>query len=171
MTTRAQLARQIVGMAEAFGKNVTETGLRFYLDSLADLPIEDVNRAIVELAKSCRMMPTIAEIRAKANPAEAVTDEHRAVETANRIVEAISEFGWVDPAGAQAFLGDLGWKVVERDGGWLSVCTRTTNDDLPIIKAQWRELAKALMAMSKAGILDQPIGLPGNDKQKLLEEK
>jgi len=50
-------------------------------------------------------------------------------------------------------LGRIGVEVVERQGGWMTICEQTTHANTAIFKAQWRELAAALIRKAKTGDL------------------
>ncbi|WP_289460478.1 hypothetical protein, partial [Klebsiella pneumoniae] len=46
----------------------------------------------------------------------------KAQEVSGRIREAISKFGYANQQDAREYIGSLGWKVVERFGGWIYLC-------------------------------------------------
>jgi hypothetical protein len=102
--------------------------------------------------------PSVKTISDQINPT--VDDEALAAEAATRLVGSIARFGYVDPRGAREYMGEVAWAIVEREGGWTSLCERVTTNQLPSLKAQWRELAKALMTKARAGKLDQAPALP-----------
>jgi hypothetical protein len=146
--------------------------IAMYAEDLADIPENMLVKAFKKLRADPRVtrFPLPAQIRNAAGCNLELTIDQEAVEVSNRILQAIGKFGHLSPDEAKEFIGELGWMVVIRDGGWKNICERTTNDDLPIIRAQWRELAKAIRAMAKSGRLDQPPTLTG-EIQELLEDK
>jgi len=73
-----------------------------------------------------------------------MSDEEIGQDIAGRIEESISRFGFYNSEQARKSIGELGWKVVEKSGGWEQICEGTTNDMLPSCRKQWRELAAML---------------------------
>lgn len=155
-----ELKKLLIGMAETFGITLSVQRLQIYVDLLSDLPLEVVKSAVHEILRdpSQKFFPLPAVIRERVNPGE--NPDHEAVEASNRIVEAISRFGFYNPTDAKAFIGELGWLVVQREGGWETLCETVMAPQLPILKAQWRELAKALYGRAKRGAIDSPPELP-----------
>ena len=170
---RVQIGAMILGMAEAMGRQLTEAGIKHYLQFLDDIDTGTVVWALQELIKTESRMPTVADIRRIAKPEESITVEHDAIEASNRIVQAMGKYGWINPEQAKEFIGELGWAVVQREGGWRNVCEHTKTEDLPITKAQWRNLAKAIAIRARAGVLNSPPGLPKptNEGMRLLGVK
>lgn len=144
-----------------YGHPISDDVLKMYVEDLSDLPFDRVTIAIREARRDPKTIrfPLPAIIRAKIDPPE--TDELNAIEAAGRIVQAIARCGWNHPEEARAFIGELGWIVVQRDGGWLNVCQTLNEDNLGTLKAQWRGMAQVVSRRSKLGIADQAPGLPG----------
>lgn len=132
-----------------YGKKLDDTVVLMQVQDLQDLPVDDIVEAFTKyrIDPANRFAPLPANIRALIAPE--VSDEQVGVEAASRIIEAMARVGWVDPQGARAFMGEIAWEVVVREGGWTALCERTKNDDLPILKAQWRELAKVVAIRQK----------------------
>jgi hypothetical protein len=160
---KQNLKEFIVTVGMYYGRQFEDAVLAMYVEDLEDLPFEAVMKAYGDHRKNPKnkFMPLPAEIRTVVQPQpEIETDEQLAVEASSRILQAMSKCGWNNPEGARAFIGEVGWHVVQREGGWANLCERTHNDDLPILKAQWRESAKAILGMAKRGTLDKPPGFP-----------
>lgn len=110
--------------------------------------------------------PKSSDVRAIVCPV--MTPDAQANEAAARIREAIGKFGWPDPVGARKHIGELGWKVVERSGGWQYLCENHGSElNALTYHAQSRDLAKALIEAQNAGKLDQPISLGSTPKNAL----
>lgn len=154
------MKKLLIGLAEFYGETLTPSRLNMFAQVLSDLAPSDVERAIALLTRDPRItrMPLPAHIRQAVRPD--ANPEHDALEASNRIVEAIGRFGYYNPRDARDFIGELGWRVVEREGGWETVCENTTTRMIPTLKAQWRELAKALYARAQRGVDDIPPALP-----------
>lgn len=160
----------LVGLAEVYGTTLSDQRLQLYADLLSDIPFPVLTEAARAIMRdpNIRQFPLPAQIREKAMPG--ANPEHEAIEAVNRIVEAMNRFGWPDPTGARAFIGELGWMVVERSGGWSLLCEGVTMDQLPSYRAQWRELAKALYGRAQRGDTEPPtIGPGGRDPRKLVD--
>lgn len=156
-----QLKKLLIGLAGYYNHPLTEETLTMYLEDLADLSVEKIFLSVQEIRKDPKVtrFPLPAHIRERIMPAD--NPEGLAIEAANRIVEAISKFGYWREAEAKEFVGSLGWLVVERQGGWQTICENTLAENITSHRAQWRELAKVLHQRSRDGVLHIPPALPG----------
>lgn len=76
----------------------------------------------------------------------------RAQEIASRIRESISKFGYTNPEEAKAYIGEIGWTVVKRFGGWQSLCEDAgVSLNVDTLYAQSRELAKSQIELDEQG--------------------
>jgi hypothetical protein len=82
-----------------------------------------------------------------------VTEGDTAVEVAGRIWTAISRFGQYRAADAADWIGEIGWYVVEHNGGWKRICETAQSKDVGVWKAQLRDHAAATIRRHKAGVL------------------
>lgn len=90
-------------------------------------------------------------------------------ETAARIRKAVSDIGWSQPEQARAYIGELGWAVVMRAGGWMYLCENLgVNMNTLTFYAQSRDSAKALIESGGKGVYDQPIAIP-EPKQNVIQ--
>ena len=88
-------------------------------------------------------------------------DEFQAREAASLISYAVSRFGSTrDLDRVRNHVGELAWWVIERAGGWYSICEKHRPDNAMQLEAQWRELAKCQLNRSRLGLTDDPPGLP-----------
>lgn len=159
---RKDFLARLALIAEVTGKVPSNELIAFYEKSLADLGYPALCTALEKLMierNDRDPFPSVKTIRELIRPA--ANPEHDAIEAANRIVEAMERFGWPNPRDARAFIGELGWLVVEREGGWESVCEKGVYSKLPMLKAQWRELAKSLHGRAQRGD-DSPPQLPAS---------
>lgn len=158
-----QVKKILIGLAGYYNHPLTEETLAMYAEDLGDLSVEKIFLATKEIRRDPKItrFPLPAQIRERIEPPE--NPEGLAIEASNRIVEAISRFGYWRESEAKEFIGELGWLVVQRQGGWQAICENTLVTTLPTQKAQWRELAKVLYARSKSGTLDTPPALPKSE--------
>jgi hypothetical protein len=154
------IKKLLLGLAAYYEKALTPAQLGMYAEDLEDLELEAIGRAIRNVRRdpSQKFFPLPAVLRAL------IVGDRRdeALEASNRIVQALSSYGWTNPERARQFIGELGWRVVEREGGWENVCRAVQSyDDLGTLKAQWRELARSILARADSGRGDQAPALPG----------
>jgi hypothetical protein len=78
-----------------------------------------------------------------------LSDSTKAEQVARLIPEAISKFGWPRPSEARAYIGEVGWTIVQSYGGWLEVCSHCGELwNRQVFHAQVRESAKAILESS-----------------------
>jgi hypothetical protein len=135
------------------------------LVSLGWKPLCAALEDIMATRRGSDRFPSVADIRGKIIPAVNVDAE--AIEAANRILEAIRIHGYNQPAKAQEFMGEIAWLIVERQGGWLTLCEDLQVDQVPTVRAQWRELAKSLILRRQSGADIAPPALPPRGRQEL----
>ena len=144
---------ELIGMAGAFGANLNEATLAWYERAFQGNDPQRVLAALRVYAKTTKIqkMPTPAQILEIINPT--INTAGQAREAAARLIQAVRKFGYTNPDGAQAFVGPLGWRVVERLGGWTYICenlgTRLAQDTF---YAQARDLAMATVERASMGI-------------------
>lgn len=115
-----------------------------------------------------RFWPKASEIMELIRPT--VSEDAIATATVLRIEEAICKFGWSNPQGAKEFVGELGWKVIQRNGGWKHLCEdHGTGIQSGTFHAQTRTAVKATLEMIAAGRNDEPIALPEGRKNEQLK--
>lgn len=117
-----------------------------------DRAIAAVEEAVIERRGNERM-PSIGDLVARCSPQ--ILDSDSAVEVAGRILSAITKFGWSNGADAPSWIGEVGWAVVERNGGWKNLCETVKEKDIPTWRAQLRDQAGAVLRRHKAGVLHQ----------------
>lgn len=123
--------------------------ISMYAKDLSDLLLEDVLEAYKkyrQYPKNTRF-PLPSQIRNILN--QNINDEDKARDATGRIITAISKYGYSNPIEAKEYIGNLGWKVVERQGGWSTLCERVQNDQIPIYQAQWIKYATSLINYEK----------------------
>jgi hypothetical protein len=157
---KQHLKKLLVGTAAYYGQSLRDDVLLLYVEDLTDLPFEAVCTALKEIRRDPKTTrcPLPAVIRNHITPAE--TDENKAIEAVSRIIDAVSRFGWNNLEAAKEFIGELGWQIVTRDGGWQNVCESMNPDNLGVYRAQWKQLALTQIQRAKAGTLNTAPALP-----------
>lgn len=159
-TDREAFLKGLLVLAEMCDKTLSKEMIAMYDAELAEVGyarLASAIRTVIRTRKSRDGFPSISEL---AQAAGAVKDaQSEGDEAANRIVQAISDFGWSSPASAREFIGELGWLVVQRAGGWESVCDVTVKQ-VPFVRKQYADMAKMLYNRAEQGKLGQAPALP-----------
>lgn len=144
-----------------YDKALNATQVSMYADHLMALTPDELREAIriYQLNPENKFFPLPATLIALMKPAES-SELDIAREVAAKIIQAVSKFGSYRSKDARESIGEHGWKVVERQGGWVNICQDLNESTKGMMQAQMRDLALAIGRMSKNGTLDQPIGLP-----------
>lgn len=110
--------------ATYYGKDLEDAVILLYADDLKDLNELDCINAYIVYRKNPknRTFPLPSHIREIVNPKQSISEERLAAEIAGRVSGAIVKFGWANPSDAKAFIGQTGWAVIERRGGWRYIC-------------------------------------------------
>lgn len=104
--------------------------LKMYAEDVADLPFDDVIKALGAYRRNPknRQMPLPAHIREIIEPVE--TPESKAREIASKISGAVVKFGQPNENLAREYIGETGWAIVARRGGWSHICSTADSSQL-----------------------------------------
>lgn len=58
---------------------------------------------------------------------------------ADRMVGAVAKFGHTNLEEAKAYIGPIGWRVIQRQGGWRTVCETMQADKVGVYRSQWQK--------------------------------
>lgn len=147
---RFEIGKIWLGLAEMYGKEISTNALTIMLNAIEDLDTEKVIIALNNWARTSKQTryPLPSEIREIVNPI--LSTDALAKESSARIQQAISKFGYMQPNLAKEFIGEIGWNVVERFGGWVYICENHGVDLNPLtFLAQARDLAKAQIELGQ----------------------
>ena len=166
---KEKLGEIIFALGEYYNKPLTADQIDMYSEDLLVLSPEELTFAVKKYRtiESNTFFPLPAALIALVRPKEN-TDLDIAREVSARIIESVSRFGSYRIKDAKKYIGELGWKVVERQGGWNTVCSELNEDNKATRQAQMRDLTLSIMKMSLNGTLDVPIGLPQAPMQKQI---
>jgi hypothetical protein len=163
---RLAYVRVIKAMADYYGRALSEDAMLMYLEDLQELSPD-------ELSLACRQYRSNPENKFFPLPASLIaivkgtqTPEDVGQDIATRIWEAMARHGWNNPDKARLYIGEAGWEVVKRFGGWLSLCEGTTMDSRGTLIAQMRGIATAL---HRKEVSVQRAALVGSDPLKKLD--
>jgi hypothetical protein len=147
----------IILTASYYNRQLSEQVLEMYIEDLADLDPTAVIAAYRAYRRNPKnlVFPLPAQIRALVAPD--VDPESAAREIAARITGAITKFGWCNATEARAFIGEVGWGIVERQGGWMHLCQNHGVTIQPsAFQAQVRDQAASALKFP-AGAMNQAL--------------
>lgn len=165
---RMKVGEYWLALAQMYGKDFSKMTLKISLDSVNDLNFQDVINFLSEWPKTTKSQraPFPSEIRE--NILKKASVDSIANESATRIRLAIKKYGWPDPENARNYIGEIGWSVVERCGGWEYVCENHGVDLNPLtFHAQARDIAKAIIDLNSTGNLNNTPMLENKDVKML----
>lgn len=167
MSDIQQIKKLILENAMFYDTQMNEMKLKMHAEVLSEVPISQIEKAYDHFRKlpGQKTLPMPADIKAFTD--KKIDPKHEANEAASRIIEAIGKFGYINPVEAYDFIGSLAKRVVERHGGWVSVCQMINHENMSFYKAQFRDLAMAQIARSDMDMTDAP-SLPASP-EKVLE--
>lgn len=124
------------------------------------IPSVDAFAVLREVPKHCDRFPSIKQLLDLMDPKPDADAEARNI--ADRIYGAMSRWGSLRSKqdAIREHIGPVGWRVVQECGGWLALCEICTLDNAATLKAQWRESAKALLALDDVNKRRDHLGLP-----------
>lgn len=112
----------IIMTASYYGKPISEAVLEMYVEDLDGLDTDLVIGAYKAYRRDPKnwQMPLPAQIRDMIEPQE--TPEAAARDLASKISGAIVKFGHPNENLARNYIGEKGWAIVQRWGGWSYLC-------------------------------------------------
>ena len=170
---RDRLAGVIGDVATLYGKSMTRPEISNYINAMVKFipdSFENYMKAFDEYTKDIRnkYFPAPASLTPYLRKSQ--SSDGIANEVSSRIRSAISKFGWPSPAAAREYIGELGWEVVKRSGGWQHLCENLGVTLQPLtFHAQARDLAKSLHESAALGVYDQPIQIENQNNNSRLD--
>lgn len=161
--TQNDVVKALMAMAVIYDKQMTEAA--------ADLLVSDLSEfepaKILGALKLCRLeltrFPTTAEIIKRMS---VKSESSQAQEIVATIFKAIAWNGYTNPQGAQAMIGEVGWKAVQYMGGWQRLCDSPA-EDTGMLRAQIRKAVEsAVEEKTRCDVLG--IKFDGHSPEKLF---
>lgn len=149
---------ELIALATISGKELNEIALRAYSEALSDLPAQDVLAALKQWLRTGKGFPYPADIREKIMPE--INPQDDAEDIANTVITSVTRHGYTNPQLAEAAIGELGWVVVTRMGGWKHLCETLTPQNESTFRAQIRNYAETVRRKAVRGELDVKAALP-----------
>lgn len=155
----------LVILSEHFGKEISKTNGDIYKRALADLSDEELEYACTEALKTCRFMPTVADIRQHVKRIQKVEQDTECDREWGIVLERVElwdegyqTWGMSGPPK----LSSAGWYSMRTCGGPGAV-KYTKPEHLPLLKKTWDE------AYSRT-IEHEHLGLSDGQSKKLLAQ-
>lgn len=165
---RQQIGLVILNTARYYNRIIEKETISMMLDDLSDLSFEEILKAYKKyrLDSKNKTFPLPAQIRDLINPE--ATDESVGRDISAKILSAISKFGYPNAKDARAYIGEFGWGIVNKLGGWSYLCeNRGLNLNSTSFIAQVRDLATDLSKHGQLAI-DNKILSIGKDEPVLI---
>lgn len=166
-----QILRQmIISEAAYYDSQMNDIKLKMFVSEMKDMTLEGIHRAYFNMRKDPKRqkIPMPSEVRQEINPH--LTDQNAATTAAALIVTAVGKFGYMRGAEAKEYIGELGWSVVELQGGWSYICENLGVElHVGTFQAQVRNVAVAQIERAKAGQLNTPPSLPEPQQKNLAQ--
>jgi len=87
-------------------------------------------------------------------------------DTSALIEGAMRKWGYNNPEEAREYMGELGWAVVQRCGGWDAACSIESESMLMSTRKMWREVATSIA--KNPNFRPQQDALPSDVEQKAV---
>ncbi len=149
-----QIKKTLLALSAYYSKQLPDEALNWYVQDLVKegFTFNEASVAIDTYRRTDKFgrMPTVAQLIEVARPTANAKDLARV--TALRIREAVTKFGWPNPTEAHLFIGNAGWRVVERFGGWRYICENLGLDlQETTFLAQARDVLESDINLGRAG--------------------
>lgn len=119
-----------------------------------------------ELKRACRLaintleeFPSVKKLKDLCR-GNILTDEQVGQDIANKIGECIGVFGGYSPGAARQTIGELGWIVVMRHGGWWDLCNIESDTALEFLKKEMKKTATNVYQNYRVFGKEKTIGIP-----------
>lgn len=153
MDFQKQFYAKLTGLAAMVPNfRLIDETIELYDQHLAPLGYDRVCKAldrIVVERNSRDPFPSIKDIRLVIDPE--LDPDQEAIVIASRIAGAVSRIGPYQADLAKQLIGEIGWKIVQSEGGWENVCQTLTYENQGTLKAQWRNLARTFLSRMEYG--------------------
>lgn len=143
-------------LADAYGYAITPARAAIYAEMLAEHGEIDFDATLKTLLATQDRFPSVSAILDAANSYEV-----EASGASNRIFEAVGRFGYPNALEAAEWLGPFCWLIVQKLGGWRSVCEQCNVKNRGVWIAQARDLAATVKMQEVAEASGDPQIEPG----------
>lgn len=161
--------KSLAPLVYAYQKEVKEGTFEAYVTYLADIPPEYVRRAVDNLIRSSKWLPTVAEIREQAQAVWA-DDEGLEEETPEKawilLLELMKKYGFQEPKRDQ-FSSEAAYNAM-RAIGWRTVCMMT-DSQLGYIHNEYIKAYEGVK--SRAPVFIKKPEAIGHEQTRMIEKR
>lgn len=156
-------------LASLYDKELTKDAIKLYVSILNQVSYPEIKKAVqLWVADSSnKRFPLPAELLSMVRN----TDEEIAQETAAKVKVAVNKYGACYPemlARAKNYIGEIGWQLVEEEGGWHHLTTASIN--LEIAEHSWKKKIKLILKNNKIGNINKsPKQIDLNSSERLSQ--
>lgn len=153
------------------GSNFDALDEEIYFGGIESIGVDKAFEALMKIArtKGLNKIPSVGDILEAAGVCEPDADDEANM-VAGKIIQCISAVGGYNAERARARMGDLCWAVVERFGGWESLCM-LEEENMGMVRAQLRDLAYSVKSFASIGGLNSPMNLPSNPREEITDAR
>ena len=144
-TERTEFVQAVAALAVSFRKEATEALFTGYWWGLEDLPLATVKRAISDSIRTCKFMPTPAELRELAG---IVKPDDRAVIAFATVDKAVQVHGYYRSV---SFDDPYINAAIRTLGGWEALCIMFDTEEAKWIEQRFRRTYTALCRAGHVG--------------------
>ncbi|WP_186650303.1 hypothetical protein [Fluviispira vulneris] len=137
----AIIIREICQRSE---RSLSENFIKSWLKSCIKLGEKKAMYALGEIYKKAKQGYQIPSIFEFEQLAESETEP--SMQIAERIIKGMSTIGAYNNDKAKEFIGDIGWKIVQKNGGWQELCYNTNLKYINLFK---KDLLKQIKQLKK----------------------
>ncbi len=156
-------------VAEYYGHKFTEGQVKMFAEDLMEYEMDDIKKSFkqyrTDTSKSFNGMPRPDSLIKYLEPQ--IDSDLMAVEIADRIYQAIGDYGWPNGERAREAIGEVAWAVIGGGSAWIRLCQSNDDRDKTNQIAQWRKSAKSKLEQIKKGHLVIPLEIPLNTAKKI----
>lgn len=117
--------------------------LKMFVETYGDeLSTEILKRCILKM-RGRYTIPTLGDLQAELEEMKNLESDSP-LEIASKMASAICKFGGANVQGARNYIGEIGWKVVELEGGWGRICRTLQESQMPFVKGQWAKMVESV---------------------------
>lgn len=147
------LKRTIIAASNYYGKELSDDAVRMYANDLSEFGYLPVMDAITKYRRDSRNRQMFLPAHIVEIIQPRIHDKDLAVVTANKVHEAVVKFGHMRQQEARENIGEQGWRIIQRMGGWVWLCENLGVDiSVTTFTAQFRDTMNSELALQSAGV-------------------
>lgn len=150
---RNELGLILNNLCNYYSRQSNPATIAMFIEDLENFPLGQIQMAIKKYRQDPKnkTFPLPAQLIDILNPS--VNPKNEAIEMASKILESISTFGYPNEEKAKEYLGEYGWQIVKRWGGWDYLCKNLgVTIQISTFQAQTRDMAISLYERNVQGL-------------------